>query len=98
MICTTSSCVDQRENPVAELNFDSGLNLKFMTHQTDWDALAPVNPKKGFRIYLIVFVLATPAIWLVWYLTDRTYPWPLWSTPAWGIGVLFHYLGVFVFK
>ncbi len=57
-----------------------------------------VDPKKGFRIHLIVFLLATPAIWLVWYFTDTTYPWPLWSTPAWAVGVLFHYLGVFVFK
>jgi len=36
----------------------------------------------------------TPAIWLVWYLTHRTYPWPLWSTPAWALGLLFHYPGV----
>jgi hypothetical protein len=69
-----------------------------MTHQASWGTSAPVNPKKGFRIHLLVFLLATPAIWLVWYLTDRTYPWPLWSTLAWAIGVLFHYLGVFVFK
>lgn len=60
--------------------------------------VTPVDPKKGFRIHLLVFLLATPAIWLLWYLTDRTYLWPLWSTPAWAIGVLFHYLGVFVFK
>ncbi|BAV05342.1 hypothetical protein FLA_1349 [Filimonas lacunae] len=37
-------------------------------------------------------------MWIVWYFTSRSYPWPLWSTIAWGIGVLFHYLGVFVFK
>lgn len=56
------------------------------------------NVKLGFRIHFIVFLLINPAIWLVWYLTDTTYPWPLWSTPAWTIGVLFHYLGAFVFK
>lgn len=69
-----------------------------MTHLKNEATLTPVNPKKGFRIHLLVFLLATPAIWIVWYLTDSTYPWPLWSTPAWAIGVLFHYLGVFVFK
>ncbi|MFT3796021.1 2TM domain-containing protein [Flavobacterium sp.] len=52
----------------------------------------------GFRIHLVAFLIATPVIWLVWYLTDTTYPWPLWSTPAWALGVLFHYLGVFVFN
>ncbi|MFX1704080.1 2TM domain-containing protein [Chitinophaga sp. CC14] len=69
-----------------------------MSQSKQFAATTPINAAKGFKIHLIVFLLATPAIWLVWYLTDRTYPWPLWSTPAWAIGVLFHYLGVFVFK
>ena len=63
----------------------------------DYNA-ANFDPKKGFRIHLIVFLLAIPVTWIVWYVTDRTYPWPLWATPAWAIGILFHYLGVFVFK
>jgi hypothetical protein len=69
-----------------------------MTHHSNWDEASVTYAKKGFRIHLLVFALVTPAIWLVWFLTDRTYPWPLWSTPAWAIGVMFHYLGVFVFK
>jgi hypothetical protein len=70
-----------------------------MTHQTQWGSPPrPSDPKKGFRIHFLVFLLTTPVIWLVWYLTDRTYIWPLWSTLGWGIGVLFHYLGVYVFK
>lgn len=56
------------------------------------------HSKKGFKVHLLVFLIITPAIWLVWYLTHGTYPWPLWSTPAWAVGVLFHYLGVYVFK
>ena len=58
----------------------------------------PATARRGFRIHFLVFILATPAIWIAWYVTDKTYPWPLWSTPAWAVGVLFHYLGVFVFK
>lgn len=69
-----------------------------MTRLKKGNAIASINPIKGFRIHLLVFLLVTPIIWLVWYLTDTTYPWPLWSTPAWAIGVLFHYLGVFVFR
>ena len=69
-----------------------------MTHLTKSSTTAPIDPKKGFRIHLLVFVLVTPVIWLVWYLTGTTYPWPLWSTPAWAIGVLFHYLAVYIFK
>lgn len=62
------------------------------------DETAQKNAVLGFRIHLLVFLLATPVIWIVWYLTDTTYPWPLWATPAWAVGVIFHYLGVFVFK
>jgi hypothetical protein len=68
-----------------------------MTYQTNWDVPVQINQKKGFRIHLLVFLLAAPVTWVVWYLTGRTYLWPLWSTPAWGVGVLFHYFGVYVF-
>ena len=69
-----------------------------MTQFTNGNNTAHINPKKGFRIHLLVFLLITPATWLVWYLATSTYPWPLWSTPAWAIGVVFHYLGIYVFK
>jgi hypothetical protein len=62
------------------------------------NAISEKNLRLGFRIHLLVFLVATPAIWIVWFLTDTTYPWPIWSTPAWAVGVLFHYLGVFVFR
>ncbi|SDF77193.1 2TM domain-containing protein [Chitinophaga filiformis] len=68
-----------------------------MSYPNQWSE-ASINPKKGFRIHLIVFLLSIPVMWIVWYFTDRSYPWPLWSTVAWVIGVIFHYLGVFVFK
>ncbi|OQP49802.1 hypothetical protein A4H97_28355 [Niastella yeongjuensis] len=68
-----------------------------MAYPNQWSE-GSVNPRKGFRIHLLVFVLSIPGMWIVWYFTDRSYPWPLWSTIAWGIGVLFHYLGAFVFR
>lgn len=69
-----------------------------MRHLANEHTIAHIDPKKAFRIHLLVFALANPVIWLVWFLTDTTYLWPVWQTTAWGIGLLFHYLGVFVFK
>lgn len=69
-----------------------------MVHSKLTGAPASVNFKKAFNIHLLVFLLTVPAIWLIWALTDQTYLWPLWQTGAWAIGILFHYLGVFVFK
>jgi DMSO reductase anchor subunit len=69
-----------------------------MRNLANEQTVAPISPKKGFRIHLLVFVLTIPTCWLIWFFTDRTYLWPLWQTITWGIGLLFHYLGVYVFK
>lgn len=69
-----------------------------MTHFTTRSTAAQINPQKGFRTHLLVFLLVTPALWIAWYVTGNSYIWPLWSTPFWATGLLFHYLGVFVFK
>lgn len=69
-----------------------------MRHLTKEHNTAHIEPKKGFRIHLLVFVLTVPVVWTVWFLTDRTYLWPLWQNAVWGTGVLFHFLGVFYFK
>ena len=50
--------------------------------------------KQNLYSYLIVNVL----IWIVWWLTvgrhgrGRDWPWPLWVSLIWGIGVLLDYL------
>jgi 2TM domain len=69
-----------------------------MKQSTNFYPTDPGAQKKGFRIHLLVFVIATPVMWLVWYLTGQSYPWPLWSTPAWLVGIIFHYLAIYVFK
>lgn len=69
-----------------------------MKQRINRGASAPLNPKKGFRIHLLVFILTLPVLWTVWYLTDRSYPWPVFSTVGWSIGIFFHYMKVFVFN
>ncbi|SFD49183.1 alpha/beta fold hydrolase [Flavobacterium phragmitis] len=59
---------------------------------------AHIDSKKGFKTHLLVFVLTVQVLWLTWLLTDQTVLWPLWQNAAWAVGVLFHYLGVYVFK
>lgn len=69
-----------------------------MKQYTACSTVALISPKRGFRIHLLVFLLTIPAIWFIWYLTNSSYPWPIWNSLAWGTGILFHYLGIFVFK
>ncbi|WP_342083618.1 2TM domain-containing protein [Dyadobacter sp. OTU695] len=69
-----------------------------MLHGKQMGATAPVDFKKGFNIHVLVFLISVPALWLIWSVTNQAYLWPLWQTGAWGTGIIFHYLGVFVFK
>ncbi|SHG30518.1 2TM domain-containing protein [Flavobacterium defluvii] len=69
-----------------------------MRHLVKEHTSAHIEPKKGFRIHLLVFVLTAPLLWLAWLFTDKTYLWPLWQNTAWGIGLLFHFLGVYILK
>ncbi len=58
--------------------------------------------KKDFYYHLGVYVGVNILIIGVWALTDVgpdiEYPWFIWSWIVWGIGILFHYLWVFVFE
>ncbi|MFT3935119.1 MAG: 2TM domain-containing protein [Chitinophagaceae bacterium] len=69
-----------------------------MTHLNKEQQFARINLQKGFNIHLLVFLLTIPAIWIIWWLAGTSYPWPIWNTGAWTLGILFHYLGAFVFK
>jgi thiol:disulfide interchange protein len=69
-----------------------------MTPQNQNTGIGLINYKKGFKIHFLFFLLGIPAIWIIWSLTDRTYPWALWQTIGWSVGILFHFLGVYVFK
>ena len=57
--------------------------------------------KKDFYGHLGVYVGVNVLIIGVWALTDIGpdigYPWFIWSWIVWGIGLLFHFLWVFVF-
>ncbi len=60
-----------------------------------------VKKKKNFYYHLGVYVGVNILIIGVWALTDVgpdvEYPWFIWPWIVWGIGILFHYLWVFVF-
>jgi len=58
--------------------------------------------RAGFKSHLASYVIIIPLIWLIWYLTgrndaDRGFPWAIWPTVGWGIGLFFHFLGAYAF-
>ena len=59
--------------------------------------------RAGFKSHLVTYLAMLPFFWLIWLLTganlsDSGLPWLVWPTAGWGVGVLFHYLGVYVFE
>jgi hypothetical protein len=57
-----------------------------------------VEEKKGFYIHLTVYILVNILLILIWFFTGADFPWFIFPLGGWGIGLLFHFLGVFVFS
>lgn len=58
-----------------------------------------VEAKKGFYVHLTVYILVNIMLVLIWaFAAGRGFPWFVFPLVGWGIGVLFHFLGVFVFE
>ena len=59
--------------------------------------------RASFRYHLFTYLVINAFLWTIWLLTGsddgkRDYPWPIWSTLGWGVGLFFHFLGAYVFR
>ena len=68
-----------------------------MKHPINW-AKALISSKKSFKTHLFVFLIATPAIWLVWHLIGSTYQWHFLAIAAWTKVLQVHFLQAIVSK
>jgi len=57
-----------------------------------------VEEKKDFYIHFAVYILVNIMLVIIWAVTGAGFPWFVFPLGGWGIGVLFHFLGVFVFS
>ncbi len=58
--------------------------------------------RASFKSNLITYLIVNAFLWGLWYFTGaRTYygswPWPVWPTAGWGIGLIFHYFGAYIY-
>ena len=57
-----------------------------------------VEEKKGFFIHLAAYIIINLILILLWaFAAGGGYPWFIWPLGGWAIGLVFHFLGVFVF-
>ena len=57
-----------------------------------------VEEKKGFYTHFAVYVVVNLILVIIWATTGAGFPWFVFPLGGWGIGILFHFLGVFVFS
>jgi len=57
-----------------------------------------VEEKKGFYVHFIVYIVVNIILVIIWWATGAGFPWFIFPLGGWGIGILFHFLGVFVFS
>ena len=62
------------------------------------EARKRVEEKKGFYVHFAVYIIVNIVLIIIWASTGAHYPWFLFPLGGWGIGILFHFLGVFVFS
>ena len=56
-----------------------------------------VERKKEFFVHLVVYIVVNTILLLIWaFVTSGGFPWFVFPLGGWGIGVLCHFLVVFV--
>jgi len=57
-----------------------------------------VEEKKGFYTHFAVYIGVNILLVIIWVATGAGFPWFVFPLGGWGIGILFHFLGVYVFS
>jgi hypothetical protein len=60
--------------------------------------------RASFTRNLLSYFTVIPFLWVIWFFTGQhyssgsyNYPWPVWPTLVWGIGLVFHFAGAYIF-
>ena len=63
------------------------------------EARKRVEEKKGFFIHFAIYIAVNIMLVIIWaFPAGGGFPWFIFCLGGWGIGILFHFLGVFVFS
>ena len=62
-----------------------------MQTPTDEQLHELARKRVDFKIHLFVYFVVIATLWIIWFFTNKGYPWPVWPMAGWGIGIIFHY-------
>ena len=58
--------------------------------------------RASFKVHFASYVIVNIFLWALWYFNGEhlspgsMFPWPLWTTLGWGIGIAFHFMAAYV--
>lgn len=57
--------------------------------------------RASFKSHALAYLIVNLFLWGMWFFNQKSYstgyPWPIWTTLGWGIGLAFHFAGAYVF-
>jgi hypothetical protein len=62
--------------------------------------------RAGFKSHLTTYIIVNSFLWFTWFVTssrytgdimDMNFPWPIWPTLGWGIGLAYNYADAYIF-
>ena len=57
--------------------------------------------RASFKTHALTYLIVNAFLWGLWFINEKdngtAYPWPIWSTLGWGVGLAFHFAGAYVF-
>ncbi len=59
------------------------------------EATKRVHKKLNFYRTLTSYIIINAFLWILWLMTGSSYPWPIWVSLGWGIGLAFQALDAF---
>ncbi len=71
-----------------------------MKEEKDAELWQQAKARAEFKTHFTTYITVNTMLWLIWLFTGgmHTYPWPIWPTTGWGIGLIFNYLSVCKFR
>jgi hypothetical protein len=68
---------------------------------TDPELWRIAQKRAAFKSHLKSYVIINTFLWLIWFMTGSRhygtgFPWPIWPTLGWGIGLFFNFIGAYV--
>ncbi len=75
-----------------------------MQNEKDAHLWEIAKKRASFKYHLVSYIVFNAFFWVIWAFTGQDsyhgysgLPWPVWPMMGWGIGLLFHFLGAYVF-